>query len=199
MLEYLNTNPIAWFIAASEIGFWVLIALGLTLRYVTRRTSAATVALAAIPVLDIVLVVATALDLARGAEPHNVHYLAGYYLGFSVAFGPWLVRWCDVRFAHRFADGPAPVKPAKGSRAKARAAWQEWFRVLGAAAIASGVLVAGGLFFADDAYADSLMKAATALWPLVLAWLFLGPLWESGAAAFKQQDPYGASNELSEN
>jgi hypothetical protein len=31
------------------------------------------------------------------------------YLGFSVVFGPSVIRWADARFAHRFAGGPPPV------------------------------------------------------------------------------------------
>ncbi|BDH57134.1 hypothetical protein MTP03_20730 [Tsukamurella sp. PLM1] len=66
-MDELN-NPVVWTIAGCEIGFWVLVLGGLTLRYVLRARRAGMVALALVPVLDLVLIVAVALDLFRGGE-----------------------------------------------------------------------------------------------------------------------------------
>jgi hypothetical protein len=43
--------------------------------------TASTLLLAAIPLLDVVLVIAVTLDLMRGAQPRGVHGLAAVYLG----------------------------------------------------------------------------------------------------------------------
>jgi hypothetical protein len=53
---------------------------------------------------------------------------------------PSIVRWADVRFAHRFAGGPPPVKPAKGTPERVAHLWREWNRVVTAAVITSVVL-----------------------------------------------------------
>jgi hypothetical protein len=187
MLDFLRDNPIAGVIAASEIGLWVLLALGLSLRYLAglRRTGA--VVLAGIPLLDVVLVVAAAIDLQRGAEPGGIHGLAAVYLGVSVAFGPAIVRWADVRFAHRFAGGPAPVKPAKGSPEKLEAVWREWRRVVLAATIASTILLVVAVVIADAGQRDVLLWWAGRAWFVTGLWLVFGPLWEAGARAARPQ------------
>lgn len=169
---------VAGFIAASEIGLWMLLALGLSLRYVLRRRRASTVTLALIPLLDVALVVATAVDLNRGADAGTTHGLAGLYLGFSVAFGPALVRWADVRFAHRFAGGPAPVKVPKHGPERMAYLWREWFRVVLAAAIASAVMLGLVLLVADPAQERALLGWIRPPWTLVALWFVFGPLWE---------------------
>lgn len=169
---------VAAFIAASEIGLWVLLGLGLALRYLLRWRRASTITLALIPVLDLVLVGAVAVDLHRGAEAGGMHGLAGLYLGFSVAFGPAIIRWADVRFAHRFAGGPAPVKLPKHGPERMAALWREWFRVVLAAVIASVVLAGLALTVADDEQARVLLAWVARPWGLVVLWFVFGPLWE---------------------
>lgn len=176
--ELLVDNPVAGFIAASEIGLWVLLVLGLALRYLARLRLASTVVLALIPGLDVALVVAVAVDLHRGAEAGLTHGLAGLYLGFSVAFGPALVRWVDVRFAHRFAGGPAPVRPPKHGPERMAALWREWARVVLAASITSVVLLGLILLVADDTQDAVLRDWIVTPWGLVVLWLVFGPLWE---------------------
>ncbi|UUW91349.1 hypothetical protein ABFU82_21995 [Nocardioides sp. WV_118_6] len=169
---------VAAFIAASEIGLWVLLGLGLALRYLFRRRRASTITLALIPVLDALLVGAVAVDLHRGAEAGTTHGIAGLYLGFSLAFGPAIVRWADVRFAHRFAGGPAPVKIAKHGPERMAYLWREWFRVVLAAAIASVVMLGLVLLVADDSQDAGLIAWIRPPWTLVGLWFIFGPLWE---------------------
>lgn len=128
-------------IATAEIAFWVVLLGGLTARYVLRREQLSTTLLLCVPLVDVALVCFVAVDIARGAPPSQGHALAAVYLGVTVAFGHSLVSWADARFKHRFAGGPKPVKPAKGSRAAVRALWVEWFRVVEAVAIAAVLLL----------------------------------------------------------
>ena len=114
-------------IVACEIGFWAVLAAGLVTRYVLRRRRVSAVLLAAVPAVDLVLLAATVADLRAGAAPRVEHGLAAVYLGFSVAFGPAMVRWADVRFAHRWAGGPAPApKPPGGTPERVRLEWRDW-------------------------------------------------------------------------
>jgi len=120
MLTFFAENPIAAVIVGCEIGLWVLLGLGMVLRYLVglRRTS--TVVLAGIPTLDAVLVIATAIDLHRGADVGVVHVLAGFYLGSSLAFGPALVRCltCGSPTCSRagLRRSPGPNTAPNGSR-----------------------------------------------------------------------------------
>ncbi|HEX6360575.1 hypothetical protein [Actinophytocola sp.] len=178
MLELLRDNPIAAVIVLCEVGLWVMVGAGLVLRYLMRSRRTSTVVLAAIPLLDLVLVVAVALDLNRGTPVSSIHGLGAVYLGFSVAFGPALVRWADVRFAHRFAGGPRPVKVPKHGPERRRHLWREWYRVVNAAAIASVTLLGlAWLFTNGDQHLYGYIQG---LWMLVGIWLVAGPLWELG-------------------
>jgi len=181
LVQLVWENPIVALILGCEVGLWVLLGLGLVARYPLRMRTLSTLLLAAIPLLDVVLVVAVALDLLGGAEPRPVHGLAAVYLGFSVAFGPSTVRWADVRFAHRFAGGPPPVKPAKGTPERVAALWREWGRVVVAATIASTVLGVLVLFVATPEQSGQLSWWIGRLWAVVGIWLVAGPLWESGS------------------
>jgi hypothetical protein len=128
-------------IAACEIGFWVLLGAGLVARYLLRWRQVSTVLLICVPLVDVVLLVATVIDLSGGATANTTHGLAAAYLGFSVAFGHSLMRWADQRFAHRFANGPAPWKPPKSGPARVRYEWREWGKCVLASAIACAVML----------------------------------------------------------
>lgn len=125
-------------IVACEVAFWVFIVLGLSARYLLRLRRTGAVLLALSPVTDLVLLTATALDLAGGGTATTAHGLAALYLGFSVAFGHAMIRWADVRFAHRFAGGPAPLRLA--GREYTKACWRDLLRTILGAAVAAAVI-----------------------------------------------------------
>jgi len=174
-------------IVACEVGLWVLLGLGMVLRYMARLRRTSTVVLAGIPLLDLLLVIATAIDLHSGAEVGFVHVLAGFYLGSSLAFGPALVRWADVRFAHRFAGGPAPQKAPKHGQERVAHLMREWYRVLGTVAIASAVLAVLILFFAAPEDQAGLWWWIGRAWVVVGLWFVFGPLWQRGKSALSTQ------------
>ncbi len=189
MLTFFAENPIAAVIVGCEIGLWVLLGLGMVLRYFVRLRRTSTVVLAGIPLLDVVLVIATAIDVHRGADIGLVHVLAGFYLGSSLAFGPAIVRWADVRFAHRFAGGPAPRPTPKHGPARVAHLMREWYRVVGTVAIASVVLVVLILFFAAPEDQPGLWWWIGRAWAVVGMWFVFGPLWESGKTSATQAQP----------
>jgi hypothetical protein len=128
-------------IAICEIGFWVLLAAGLAVRYLLRWKRTSAVLLIATPLLDVVLLIATMFDLSRGAEATTVHGLAATYLGFSVAFGHSTIRWVDARVHHWFAGGPPPPKVPKHGPVRIRHELREWAKCLLAVAIACAVML----------------------------------------------------------
>ncbi len=110
-------------IVLCEIAFWVLLAGGLTLRYVAKKPRLGGVVLLCEPLLEVILLVVTAVDLKNGAVPDWKHGLAAVYIGFTVGLGHSTIRWVDARVAHRFAGGPPPVKPPKYGMARAVHEW----------------------------------------------------------------------------
>lgn len=169
-------------IIACEILFWVFIALGLCARYLLRRRRTGAVLLALSPVTDLVLLAATALDLAGGGTATPAHGLAALYLGFSVAYGHAMIRWADVRFAHRFAGGPAPVKLT--GAAYTRACWRDLLHTLLGALVAAAVI---GLLAAIAGDAER-AAAVTAFLPILgivvgvdLLWAVSYTIWPRAA------------------
>ncbi|CAM5510453.1 hypothetical protein GCM10010329_64430 [Streptomyces spiroverticillatus] len=127
-------------VVACEVAFWVLLLAGLALRYLAKMPRLGTAVLLCEPLLEVVLLVVTVLDLRNGARPDWKHGLAAVYIGFTVVMAHRTLRWLDVRFAHRYAGGPAPVKPPKYGWARAKHEWQSAGRWILACAIAAGLL-----------------------------------------------------------
>lgn len=183
MVELLSQNPLVILIGACEVFFWVFLSAGLAARYVLRRRRLSTVLLVCVPVLDVVLVSASLVDVAGGSPPGGTHGLAAVYLGFTVAFGHPVIRWADGRFAHRFAGAPAPAGPPRYGTAKVVHEWREWGRlVLGwgiaLAVLAATALVAGTGVPAPPTWpADPMWGWGARLLPVVVIWFAIGPLW----------------------
>jgi hypothetical protein len=160
------TTVIVTLIIACEVGFWVLLAAGLAVRYLLglRRTSVAL--LLCEPLLEVVLFVVTAVDLRGGAEPDWKHGLAAVYIAFTVVMGHRTIRWADAHVAHRFAGGPAPVRPPKYGAARAAHEWRTAGRWILASAIAMALLQAAIWYVGGDGATDSLRQ-----WQLRMVWV----------------------------
>jgi hypothetical protein len=163
-------------IIGCEVGFWIVLGAGLATRYLLgwRRTS--NILLACVPLVDVVLLVATILHLRSGAVADWSHGLAAAYLGFSVAFGSSMIRWADQRFAHRFAGGPPPWRPPKHGAERTRYEWREWFKGLLGWAVACGLLLAGIWYVGDPARTEQLWAWIARLTVVIVIWLVAFPI-----------------------
>lgn len=132
-------------IVACEVLFWVFLGSGLVARYPLGRPTLGAALLLCAPLVDVVLLVAAAVDLRTGGVASWSHGLAAAYIGFSVAFGHSIIRWADAHFVHRFAHGRAPTKPARYGRARAAREWREFGKALIAWGVACGLLAAIGM------------------------------------------------------
>lgn len=159
---------IFWFIVADEIGFWVFIFLGLFTRYILKKDKLSLCFFACTPVLDLVLLIITFVDLRNGAPASFVHVLAAVYIGVSIAFGSPLIKWADAHFAYYFAKGPKPEKKAKFGKAGAKRERQGWYRHLLAWAIGSGLMLFIHYLAGHPNNTELLLKRAL-LWSLILA------------------------------
>ena len=163
-------------IVACEVGFWVLLAAGPAARYGLRWPRVGAALLVCVPLVDVVLVVATVIDLRGGAVATAAHGLAGAYIGFSVAFGHGLIKAADVRVAHRFAGGPAPVPPPQRGPLRVRLECQVWGRALLAWFIACGVLILVMVAVGDASRTQQLSLWIQGLSAVLVLWLLAGPL-----------------------
>ncbi|WP_328548097.1 hypothetical protein [Streptomyces platensis] len=141
-------------IVACEVGFWVLLALGLALRYLARMPRTGAVVLLMEPLLELVLLIVTAIDLKNGAPADWKHGLAAVYIGFTVAYGHYTIKWVDGHFAHRFAGGPRPVKRYGLARAKHEG--KLWVRTVVMAAVAAALLQLATWYVGDGGDTRSL-------------------------------------------
>ncbi|MET0303359.1 MAG: hypothetical protein ABW040_04855, partial [Microbacteriaceae bacterium] len=106
------------------------------------------------------------------------------YLGFTVAFGHSVVARTDAWFRHRFAGGPKPQKPRKGSRAEVRAIWGEWGRVVLAAVIAGAGLAVMIIVEGDPVPASIEVAAQHPYWSTLLLVALVTVIWFVAGPAF---------------
>lgn len=155
-------------IVACEIGFWVFLLAGLSARYLLRRRRLGAVLLVMAPLVDLVLLTASVLDLRSGGTATVAHALAAIYLGCSVAFGHRLIHAMDVRFAHRYAGGPPPSPRPSHGRAHAAAERTNWYRHATAWAVGCALMMLAVLVVADPTRTQVFL-ATCSVWALVVA------------------------------
>ncbi|MEU2434286.1 MULTISPECIES: hypothetical protein [unclassified Streptomyces] len=143
-------------IVICEIGFWVLLAAGLAVRYLLRMPRAGLAILLLEPLLEVVLLVVTALDLKNGAEPSWKHGLAALYIGYTVGHGHRTITWLDGHAAHRIGGGPPPVKPPRHGMARARHEGRVWLGTAVAALVATALLQIAVRYVDDPSRTGSL-------------------------------------------
>jgi hypothetical protein len=165
-----------WLIIGCEVAFWVVLGLALTARYVFQHHALNRALLLALPAVDILLLVFTALDLRAGTPATFAHGLATAYVGFTVAFGPVLIRWADQHFAHRFAGGPPPAAAPRGWHA-VRQELELWLRCIVAWIITVVLLGALIAYIDDEAATNELLSWYRIAFGSTFLWFVLGPLW----------------------
>lgn len=169
-------------ILACEIGFWVVLLLALVCRYLLRRERASRDLLLALPLIDMLLLVFTAVDLHSGATPTFAHGLAAAYVGFTVAFGALAVGWADAHFAHRFAGGPPPPKPPSRSWPAIRYELHLWVRCVGACIITMCLVEVLLQVVATPEASEPLQAWHKHAFGCIVIWFFLGPVWALATA-----------------
>jgi hypothetical protein len=166
-----------WLIIGCEAAFWVVLAAALAIRYLLQRPRLSRIFLWALPAVDLLLLIFTALDLRSGTVATFAHGLATAYVGFTLAFGGVLVTWADQHFAHRFAGGPAPTAAPDLGWAAVRYEFALWLRSIGAWVIALPLLIALIAFIDDEAKTQALENWFRYAFGSVFLWFIFGPLW----------------------
>jgi hypothetical protein len=154
-------------ILVCEVLFWVVLTAGLAARYLLRRERLSRGLLIAAPMVDLILLTTSALDLRGGGTATFAHSLAAIYIGVSVGFGHRMVQWADQRFAHRYAGGPPPPRKPRHGRAHAAYERRALVRHAIAWAVGCGLLVLAVVTVGDASRTASL-SGTVRLWTLVL-------------------------------
>lgn len=157
---------VAWMIVACEIAFWVVIVLGLVMRYVFKLNALGLFLLALTPVIDLVLLIITGIDLYRGAIATQAHAIAAIYIGISIAFGKSMIRWADERFQY-YVTKQGPKPPERFGMEHARHYLKGWVRHALAYLIGAGLL-AGMIYLINDPSRTGALSGILRVWTAVL-------------------------------
>ncbi|MFX3619297.1 MAG: 2TM domain-containing protein [Sporolactobacillus sp.] len=157
-----------WFMVADETGFWFFILLGLVIRYILKKERLSLFFFACTPVLDLILLMVTFVDLRNGGTASFAHVLATVYLGVSVAFGSQIIKWADGQFVYHFAGGAKPGKKKKFGKERAEQERQGWYRHLFAWVIGSGLMLMMH-YFAGHPHNTEMFLWRSLQWLFILA------------------------------
>jgi hypothetical protein len=166
-----------WLIIGCEAAFWVVLALALAARYLLRRDLLSRALLLGLPAVDLLLLLFTALDLRSGTPATFAHGLATAYVGFTVAFGPVMIRWADRHFAFRFAGGPRPVTVTALGWVAVREELELWLRCVVAWIITIALLSALITYIDNEAITEELYAWFRIASGSTILWFVLGPMW----------------------
>lgn len=174
------TNPstvLYALIIGCEVAFWLVLLLSLACRYLLRREALSRWLLYSLPLVDILLLIFTALDLRAGTTATFAHGLAAAYVGFTIGFGSIAVQWADAHFAYRYASGPVPVKAPTGGWGAVRFDLALWLRCIVACVITVALIEALTALVADAVVTSPLQVWHKYAFGCVVLWFIFGPLW----------------------
>lgn len=154
-------------IIACEIAFWVLLLLGLVVRYLLKWRHLSTIVLASVPLVDLVLLVVTTIDMLHGATATIAHGLAAVYIGVSVAWGHQVISRMDRWFAYKYAGAQRAPKPPKYGREHAARERRQWLRHLTAWTVGSALL-GMAIVVVGDTHKTAALLSTIQLWSFVL-------------------------------
>jgi len=165
-------------IVGCEIAFWIVLLAGLAARYLLRWPRVSRSFLLSVPLIDVALLAFTVMDLRGGANATFAHGLATAYVGFTLAFGPMLVRWTDQRFAYKFAGGPPPAKAPQRGWAGVAYELKLWARCLLAVFIIYLLVFAMIAFVGEPSRTQALETWYRIPLGTACFWFIFGPLWQ---------------------
>ncbi|QDP99141.1 hypothetical protein FOH38_00470 [Lysinibacillus fusiformis] len=156
---------IAWIISA-EIAFWIVIIVGLICRYVFKKPKLSIFFFALTPVIDLLLVLLTAMDLKAGTPASTAHGIAAIYIGVSIAYGKTMISWADVKFQQWILKASIQKETLTGL-AKGKHEMKLLGRHIVAYIIGAGLLYAMTLFIGSNTDTSPLLQVMK-VWGIVL-------------------------------
>lgn len=166
-----------WVIIGCEIGFWVVLFLGLFIRYILQFPKIGKTVLLCVPLLDLILLCATAVDLHQGATAEFAHGLAAVYLGFTLVYGGSVIKWLDQYAAYTFASGKKMTAPPKYGWSYTVYEWNQWLKGVGAGCIAAFLLFVAIRYVNQPEKTASLYEWFYYIFWALAIWCVCWPLW----------------------
>jgi|SRR5690554_2390386 len=166
-----------WLIIGCEIGFWVFLFLGLFIRYFLKCPKIGKAVLLCVPLLDLILLFATAIDLQKGAVAEFAHGLAAVYLGFTVVYGSSVIKLLDQYAAYKFASGEKINSPSMYGWNYSIYEWKQWLKAVGAGVIAATLLLCAIKFVNQPEKTQALHEWFHYIFWFLAIWFICWPLW----------------------
>ena len=163
---------ILWLIVFCEIGFWIFLFAGLFARYQLKKERLSRIILLCVPMLDIILLSATFIDLKNGVDATFAHGLAAAYLGFTIVFGKEVVSWADCKMS-----GKATQQAPLFGFSYALYEWKVWGRGILACSITACLLSLGIELVGQPQRTEALSDWYYILVSMMVFWAVFGPLW----------------------
>ncbi|WFR63635.1 hypothetical protein P9222_04905 [Paenibacillus amylolyticus] len=163
---------IGYFIIGCEIAFWLFVFAGLSVKYLLGMKRLGIGLLMATPIVDLLLLVATVMDLQRGATAGMIHGIAAVYIGVSIAYGHQMIAWADRYFLYWFKGGENPRNNKLYGREHASRERSGWYRHLLAWVIGSTFLFAM-IWWIGDAERTAAFYNLIKVWGIILGIDFL--------------------------
>lgn len=172
-----QTSLLYFLIVSCEVAFWVVLLVSLAVRYLLHQDALSRWLLWSLPLIDLLLLAFTAIDLEAGTTASFAHGLAATYVGFTLAFGSVAIRWADAHFSYRFAGGPVPAKAPSGGWGIVRLDLALWLRSIGAWIIALALVEALIAYVGNDTATQPLLAWYKYGFGSVVLWFIFGPFW----------------------
>jgi len=164
--ECAKLSFITWMIIGCEIGFWIVILLGLIVRYIFKQKKLGLMLLALTPLIDLLLLIITSIDLYQGAVASTVHGIAAIYIGVSIVFGKSMIKWADERFQYYvMKEGTKPEK--RYGMEYAIHYFKGWLKHLLSYLIGNGLIFAM-IYFINDSSRTQALFSLMMIWSVVL-------------------------------
>lgn len=164
-------------IIGCEIGFWIFLFAGLLTRYYFQQEKLSRFLLLCVPLLDLILLIATFTDLNNGATAEFAHGLAAAYLGFTLVFGKSVIAWADKKVGDQFNPEQIEDEPELIGFAYTKYEWLSWFKCILACGIAALILYVGINFVGVPERVEALSDWYYNLINLMFLWWIFGPAW----------------------
>lgn len=168
-----------WLIVGCEIGFWVVLFIGLFIRYILKRPQVSKAVLFCVPLLDFILLIATAVDLHSGTTAEFAHGLAAVYLGFTLVYGGSIIKSMDQYVAYKFLSGTAVDDSPIYGWNYAVYEWKQWLKGVGAGCIAAILLFLAITYVNQPEKTKSLYDWFHYIFWTLAIWLACWPVWYS--------------------
>ncbi|MFK7865492.1 MAG: hypothetical protein AB8B95_14850 [Pseudohongiellaceae bacterium] len=173
----MSSELLVFTIIFCEIAFWVFLVAGLASRYILKWEKLSRILLYSIPLIDLVLLGATVIDLRAGSVATFAHGLAAAYLGFTLSFGKMTINWADRAFARRFANGPAEAEAPSHGLPLLKREMKLFGRCVMGCAITVSLAYLAILLVNDQTKTEELEVWLQLPFSTAFLWFIFGPLW----------------------